>query len=77
MVLAIGRKNREGLLCRPVMGTGGEGIETGGKVKVSGGRGEEGGAETPPLSAHRCETSIKITAIFSSVISIGISLNLT
>ena len=33
--------------------TGGEGIEAGGNVKVSGGRGEEGGAETPPLSAHR------------------------
>ena len=33
---------------------GGEGVEAGGEVP---GRGEEGGAETPPLSAHRCETS--------------------
>ena len=51
--------------------TGGEEVEAGGdgKVKEVGGgsREEEGGAETPPLSAHRCETSIKI---FSSVISI-------
>ena len=56
------------------METGGEEVEAGGdgKVKVGGGgsREEEGGAETPPLSAHRCETSIKITSIFSSVIPI-------
>ena len=58
------------------VGTGGEGIETGGKVKVSGGRGEEGGAETPPLSAHRCNTSIQITSIYvSPVISIDIFFN--
>ena len=54
--------------------TGGEGIEAGGegKVKVSVGRGEEGGAETPPLSAHRCEASIQIMTMFSSLVSIGI-----
>ena len=53
---------------------GGEGVETGGEGKVPG-RGEEGGAETPPLSAHRCENCLQIAIpFFSSFQSIIVQL---